>query len=173
MPSEREEERQEDEDMKRMQSACCSCCTLLFAVIGIIIGCLGLHSEPVWIIDRLIHYDVGYDYDGIFPILTTAKCMEVLLIASIVLAAIMLCSFLGSLCKSKLLMAIGTLFAFAIAIWMVASAFFMLSRYEMITPTIDRQVELLCNTTVYQRLSTNMDCAWATGSPKPECGIVC
>jgi len=166
-------EREEAENAKRIHSAGCSCCTLILAIIAIGISWWGLESEPVWVIDRLLFYNVAFDFKGGFPILTTRSCMRVLLFASIVLLVAMLCSLLGSLCRSKSFMSMGTIAAFAFAIWMFMSAVFMLSRYDMVSPTIDRQVEFLCNSTVYERLSTNMNCSWANSTSTHECAEVC
>jgi hypothetical protein len=167
------EEREEDARIKKIQAASCSCCTLILGVITIVISCWGLSSEPVWVIDRLLFYNIAYDFEGGFPLMTTRACMRVLLAGSIVLVLAMFLSFVGSLCRSKCLMSVGTLLAFAFALWMFSSAVFMLSRYEMVTPIIDRQVEFLCNSTVYERLSTNMNCSWASSVSKPECAEVC
>lgn len=165
-------DREYAEYVKQVQAAGCSCCTLILGIAAIVISCWGLSSEPVWVIDRLLFYNVAFESNGSFPIITTRSCMRVLLIGSIALVVLMLFSFFGSLCRSKLLMALGTISAFAFAIWMFMSAGFMLNRYEMVTPTIDRQVEFLCNSTVYERLTANMNCS-ANISFKPECGEAC
>merc|ERR1719181_235017 len=96
-----------------------------------------------------------------------------LLVSSIVLLLAMLIGVGGALCRNKVLMAIASTFAFLYSIHSLGSASFMLTRYEMVTPTIYRQVEFLCNTTNYERLSANMHCTWVNTTATPACSQVC
>jgi hypothetical protein len=153
-------------------STACLGCTWLIGFISMGISIAGLSSEPVWIVDRLLKFNLAHDAGSGF-IMTTRICMVVLLVSSLVLLLAMTLGIIGAICRSKLLVAIGSTVAFLYSIHMLGSGVFMLTRYEMVVPTIDRQVDFLCNTTTYERLSANMKCPWVNSEAIPQCMEAC
>lgn len=161
------------ESSKAQVSACCSGLTVLIALVAVCISVHGLLSMPIWIVDRVLKFNIGFDAANTLPLATTRTCMVLLLLASIALLLAMLVGLAGACARNKICVAIATVVAIVYCFLFIGSATFMLSRYDMVSPTVYRQTDFLCNATTYHRLSANMHCSWVNTTDVPACEAVC
>lgn len=169
-----QDEDQGGEESKKYVAVGLYVCAMLLAVASVVISFFGVSSDPVWVVDRLMVYNVGFQSEEAQtpPTLTTHQCFRFMLACSIILLLAMMVGVVAALFRNKLLKALVVVIALLYCLCAVASVSFILTRYSMVTPTVYREMNFFCNETNYDRLYANMNCTGAL-TPAPVCSQVC
>lgn len=139
----------------------------------------GSKSEAIYLMDKVVRFDTagpfGEDLAGASHVLTTLMLVRILLFVGLAVVVTSLIGITASTGKHKCLAATYGSCSLACAGVMLVLAMQVMQRIYVVEPLVHRQVEHLCNESIYLQLGHALDCSWASriGAGVEECGAAC
>lgn len=146
----------------------------IFAGLGlIVISFLGLRSQALWVVDKLI----DFNEDGPALIFNSSRFIFTFLIfVGLLIILVSLVGVLAARTRHKQVVCGTVVLAGALAIMMVTSAIAAFNRRIFLEGVLTRQMSSLCNASTYITQGFQLGCDWADSyDPQevPACSAIC
>mmetsp|Transcript_56400 Transcript_56400/g.125897 ORF Transcript_56400/g.125897 Transcript_56400/m.125897 type:complete len:396 (+) Transcript_56400:59-1246(+) len=171
----------EDEEERSRQAsvaAAWAAISLLSGALLVMVAMAGAKSEAVYLMDKVVRFDTagpyGEDLDGASQVLTSLMLVRFLVFVGLAIIITSLIGMTASTGKHRCLAATYGSTSVACAAVTLMVSMQVVQRIWVVEPLVDRQVDHLCNSSIYLQLGSALHCRWAEHvGVQEECGTAC